>query len=283
MFRNIFFGRTKKTRYVRPTDYPFSTRPVLYEGFDQESSQQAIDDLQNRLVKKGLLPKASGKFDAETKAAVEDFQQKNGLQVDGIVGSFTWAALLHPRLCYSKELIPAQQEPAQQESVKTLQELLRQEGFDLKIDGHFGKKTRRSLKTFQRLYHLNPDGECGPMTWAVLLSQREKPTLKPAWMLFLLSWYQSLSLEPLLKIFSIGLGVYLSPIAHEPPFLETLATAYGLTCVVPLLIERLGLKLLITPNFPMTQFAPYVLTGIFWQATLDGIKMILRISGASEP
>lgn len=278
MFRNIIFGRAKKSRYIRPIDYPFSTRPVLYEGFDQESSQQAIDDLQGRLIKTGLLSKASGKFDAATKIAVETFQQTNGLQVDGIVGSFTWAALLHPRLCYSKDKIPAQQK-----NVKTLQELLRQEGLDLEIDGHFGKKTRRSLKTFQRLYRLNPDGECGPMTWAVLLSQREKPALKPAWMLFLLSWYESLSLEPLLKILSIGLGVYLSPIAHEPPFLETLATAYGLTCVVPLLIDRLGLKLLITPNFPMTQFAPYVLTGIFWQATLDGLKMILRISGASEP
>lgn len=268
----MLFKSSKKPR-SKPIDYPFSTRPVLYFGFDQESSQRAIDDLQATLCSKGLLEKPSRRFDEDTRVAVEEFQRRNGLQVDGIVGSFTWAALFYPRLSYSEVMIPELKD-----KVKELQALLQREGLSLVVDGHFGRKTRRALKTFQRLYRLNPDGECGPMTWAVLLSQREKPLPKPGWLLFCLSWCESLSLEQFLKIFSICLGVYFSPIAQEPPLLETLATAYGLTCLVPVLLERLGLKLLIEPNFPMSQFAPYVLTGILWQVALNGIKLLFQVT-----
>lgn len=263
--------KSSKKPCSKPIDYPFSTRPVLYSGFDQESSQRAIDDLQAILCSQGLLEKASRRFDAETKAAVEEFQRRNGLQMDGIVGSFTWAALLYPRLSYSKVMIPELQE-----KVRELQKLLQHEGLSLEVDGYFGRKTQRAVKAFQRLYRLNADGVCGPMTWAVLLSQREKPLLKSTWILSILSWCESFPLEQVLKTLSICLGVYLSPLTQEPSLPETVVTAYGLTCIVPFVLKRLGLKLLVDPSFPISRFAPYVLTGIFWQPVLNVLKASLQ-------
>ena len=52
--------------------------------------------LQKQLLKLGYkLPKygADGDFGSETKKAVKAFQTDKGLQVDGIVGPKTWAAL----------------------------------------------------------------------------------------------------------------------------------------------------------------------------------------------
>lgn len=50
-------------------------------------------DLQNALVSKGYNLKADGIFGNETLAAVQDYQKRNGLAVDGIVGDMTWASL----------------------------------------------------------------------------------------------------------------------------------------------------------------------------------------------
>ncbi|MBC6310228.1 peptidoglycan-binding protein [Listeria sp. FSL L7-1582] len=36
-----------------------------------------------------------GKYGSKTRAAVEEYQSKNGLYVDGIVGRDTWAKLSH--------------------------------------------------------------------------------------------------------------------------------------------------------------------------------------------
>lgn len=56
------------------------------------SQGQAVVTLQQQLQKLGYpLPKfgADGKFGKETEDALEDFQKKNGLNVDGILGPLT--------------------------------------------------------------------------------------------------------------------------------------------------------------------------------------------------
>ncbi|MBR2402784.1 MAG: peptidoglycan-binding protein [Lachnospiraceae bacterium] len=50
------------------------------------------------------------------------------------------------------------------ESVKWLQWELVQAGYDLKIDGKFGKKTLVALKDYQSKHKLEADGKCGPLT-----------------------------------------------------------------------------------------------------------------------
>ena len=144
--------------------YCLKTRLVLYEGLSPESFQVAVDDLQTALIKHGLLAQKSGVFDSETKIAVEKFQERNRLRVDGIVGGITWAALMYPKLARARIFFS---ETA--DSVRELQEILCQEKIKVEVDGFFGWKTERAVRRFQRRYGLRPDGVCGAMTWAVLL------------------------------------------------------------------------------------------------------------------
>ena len=53
-----------------------------------------VRELQNILNQNGYDISEDGIFGAETKYAVEDYQKKNGLGVDGIVGPKTWGLLL---------------------------------------------------------------------------------------------------------------------------------------------------------------------------------------------
>jgi peptidoglycan hydrolase-like protein with peptidoglycan-binding domain len=57
-----------------------------------------VEFLQKRLLELGYrLPSgADGWFGPETEAAVKEFQRRNGLEVDGIVGPITWACLKNP-------------------------------------------------------------------------------------------------------------------------------------------------------------------------------------------
>ncbi len=56
------------------------------------------------------------------------------------------------------------------EQVKTLQYLLNQAGFDLKIDGDFGRTTEKALLAFQRKSRITVDGRAGPKTVEALTS-----------------------------------------------------------------------------------------------------------------
>jgi GH24 family phage-related lysozyme (muramidase) len=65
--------------------------PMLREG----SNDQHVKRLQALLAGKGFAPGGvDGQFGPKTRAAVEAFQRARGLEVDGIVGPNTWAALL---------------------------------------------------------------------------------------------------------------------------------------------------------------------------------------------
>jgi peptidoglycan hydrolase-like protein with peptidoglycan-binding domain len=53
-----------------------------------------VKELQKILNKIGYSLDKDGIFGEKTKAAVESYQKKSGLAVDGIVGTNTWASLL---------------------------------------------------------------------------------------------------------------------------------------------------------------------------------------------
>ncbi|HLT61660.1 MAG TPA: glucosaminidase domain-containing protein [Microlunatus sp.] len=66
------------------------SRPTLREG----SRGQAVEQAQTLLNQKGDYGLAvDGVFGARTKAAVVDFQTRNGLTADGVIGPRTWTAL----------------------------------------------------------------------------------------------------------------------------------------------------------------------------------------------
>ena len=52
--------------------------------------------------------------------------------------------------------------------VKALQRALRDEGYELEIDGVFGHITENCVRTFQSRCGLKRDGIVGPLTWAAL-------------------------------------------------------------------------------------------------------------------
>lgn len=67
----------------------FVARPILRKG----DSGSDVRKLQEMLYDYGYDLAVDGKFGDQTKQAVENFQKEMHLQVDGIVGDKTWAAL----------------------------------------------------------------------------------------------------------------------------------------------------------------------------------------------
>jgi flagellum-specific peptidoglycan hydrolase FlgJ len=85
------FDRLAAGQQTSATQTTTTARPVL--SFD--SSGQAVRDLQNALVKLGLMKavEVDGEFGEITEAAVEAFQKSKGLEADGVCGADTWKAL----------------------------------------------------------------------------------------------------------------------------------------------------------------------------------------------
>jgi peptidoglycan hydrolase-like protein with peptidoglycan-binding domain len=52
-----------------------------------------VTQIQTALVAWGYKVTVDGKFGAQTAQSVKDFQMKNGLKQDGVVGPATWAKL----------------------------------------------------------------------------------------------------------------------------------------------------------------------------------------------
>ncbi|MEH2181263.1 peptidoglycan-binding domain-containing protein [Nostoc sp.] len=269
-FLNLLFGLKQSRRYFPEEKQVcvFNKRPILYQGFSPNSVQESINELQEQLQSQGFLSTISGKFDIETEEAVIKFQKANNLQVDGIFGPLSWACLFYPRLYRNQKSMS----PKLQDAVKELQTILNEEGFLKKEpDGYFSREIERGVKRFQRTYGLKDDGIVGAATWAVLLGMRQKidnnSFLQLVYFLPPKSWFLW---EQFFMISFIMLGIYFSPIAgNDPEWKTALATAYGLTCIVPFLLECLPLKPSKQLNLPLLQYAPYVLTGIFWKPIIN--------------
>ncbi len=56
------------------------------------------------------------------------------------------------------------------EQVKTLQYLLREAGYDLELDGDFGRSTEAAVRDFQKKNKITVDGRAGPQTIEALTS-----------------------------------------------------------------------------------------------------------------
>ncbi len=131
-----------------------------------------IIQLQYRLQELGYFtPEKSGYYGDLTKHAVMEFQAKNGLTPDGIVGPETKAAL--------EKDYPQTPEPTTQPTVRlgssggTVLRVQRQlsslKYFDYqKMDGVFNEATEAAIKQFQQDYGLEADGVVGLKTHTAL-------------------------------------------------------------------------------------------------------------------
>ncbi len=66
---------------------------IAYSTISYGSSGSDVKKLQQTLNNYGYSLAVDGQFGSKTQAAVKDYQKKNGLAVDGIVGTKTWSSL----------------------------------------------------------------------------------------------------------------------------------------------------------------------------------------------
>ena len=101
---------------------------------------------------------ADGDFGPGTEKAVRDFQQSNGLAVDGIAGPDTFTAMGLQELVLLRV-------GSRGQAVKELQEDL-----GIGADGIFGQGTKKAVMEFQSANGLEADGMAGPLTLAKMNS-----------------------------------------------------------------------------------------------------------------
>ena len=179
---DILVTRTKGHTVVVLSDgskagTPSNKRMTLHKG-DEGSD---VKELQNILLSLGYkLPKygADGEYGAETISAVKAFQKGHGIEIDGICGPKTWAAL---------ETAKNATKPAVLEIVSVIQRTLRNGctgndvmalqtaliylGYKLPkygADGEYGSETVEAVKAFQAANGLEVDGIFGPKSLAKL-------------------------------------------------------------------------------------------------------------------
>jgi peptidoglycan hydrolase-like protein with peptidoglycan-binding domain len=143
------------------------TPPTISEG----ATGPTVRWLQYLLVRRTLSDdQIDGIFGPVTKAAVEQFQQDDGLVVDGIVGPATWGALggggPEP---------PTLAEGSSGSVVDKLQTALNEGRGDfaptsnpvLAVDGSFGPQTATAVRGAQTAGGIAADGVVGLQTWAL--------------------------------------------------------------------------------------------------------------------
>jgi peptidoglycan hydrolase-like protein with peptidoglycan-binding domain len=133
-----------------------------------------VEYLQRQLETAGFFEgSVDGVFDARTKAAVMAFQRARGLEVDGIAGPRTWAALDTRR---GTGLRPVLKRGDCEPAVLVLQKVLATHGFEPgSQEGLFCSKTERAVLAFQRTKGLEANGVVGPKTWNALGATPPRP------------------------------------------------------------------------------------------------------------
>ncbi|MEZ5706600.1 MAG: peptidoglycan-binding protein [Burkholderiaceae bacterium] len=149
--------------------------PVLAPGYDMQDGLLRRDEvglgvlgLQTALKNQGFDLPTDGRFGIEVEQALRDFQARNGLQVDGIAGPETFAALGYATGSDMADGLIRQ--PDQGVGVLGTQLALRQLGHELAADSRFGPETERAVREFQQANGLAVDGIVGPKTSAALVA-----------------------------------------------------------------------------------------------------------------
>ncbi len=127
----------------------------------------AVSDLQGRLTRLGLpvVPDEDGTFGTGTRAAIEAFQHRRGLRVDGTCGTQTWSALVEAGFALGSRLVYDRRPMLRGDDVAELQRRLSALGFDTgRVDGIFGPATAHAVREFQGNVGLPSDGIVGATT-----------------------------------------------------------------------------------------------------------------------
>lgn len=133
----------------------------------------AVEDIQKRLLKLGydLGPTGvDGVFLGMTREAVIEFQTRQNLAEDGVVGSASWAALVDATFTFGDRMLYLRLPHLHGHDVQVLQHALSTLGFTCgDPDGIFGPFTERAVREFQRNSGQSADGIVGPETVGSLI------------------------------------------------------------------------------------------------------------------
>lgn len=150
----------------------FITIPVFGDTLKTGSSGTLVKNLQTKLISMGYLnSKVTGYYGNQTKEAVEKFQAKNGLKIDGIAGATTQKALLDSRTSSLNSVTSR----GVSSSLKEVQTALKSLGFYKgKVDGIPGPMTESAIEGFQKSRGLAVDGIVGTKTLQALFNAEQK-------------------------------------------------------------------------------------------------------------
>lgn len=138
---------------------------VIWHTQNRGNRGNDVKAIQHLLVRRGYSLSTDGVFGSGTESAVKDFQSRNGLSSDGIVGPATW-----------EKLVVTAKRGDSGAHVKAIQMLLNQKKYaGLAVDGVFGSGTETAVINFQKHMGLSADGIVGPATWKRLVWHYEQP------------------------------------------------------------------------------------------------------------
>lgn len=162
--------------------YGIPERTLRYgdKGLDVKYAMQRLYDL------KYYNKKVDETFGAGMLSAVKNFQKRNGLTADGVIGAKTVAVLFSSSAYDADELLPLPDDEVEEgrtlvkgmsgTDVKTVQTRLKALGYYTgKLDGKFGAKTQAAVRSFQARNALTVDGKVGPRTLGRLNSSSAVP------------------------------------------------------------------------------------------------------------
>lgn len=130
-----------------------------------------VTEAQQRLAYYGYYTGTiDGTFTAEMRAAVIQFQQRNNLKADGVIGSATWALLRSDNAIHASDPGSDVLKLGDRgDRVTQLQIMLKTELYYVgDIDGYFDGDVQSAVISFQQSAGLKADGKVGKITWTAL-------------------------------------------------------------------------------------------------------------------
>lgn len=149
----------------------------IYQTYTLGMEEPFISMIQQRLMDLDYMEpdETTYKFGPITAEAIGYFQRKNGLPVDNVAGPKTQEVLFSNEALYYTV-----SEEASGPDVESIQDRLRELGYDVSTTSYFGTDTTKAVKAFQRMNGLNDDGNVGSQTREVLYSSDAEPAPKSA-------------------------------------------------------------------------------------------------------